>query len=290
MRSRHATLLLIALLALPVPAHADLLTKAASESVKFMMKKFGKEVAEEGAERLAGRLLKAASRHGDDIFSAARKVGPKAIHLADAAGDKAPGVLRLLTRHGDTAVHVLGRPECMKLYLRYGDDAALAMMKHRGIAEPLIEKLGEPAVKALASLGPQAGRRLVMMGGASEGMLGVLSRHGDAAMEFVWKHKAVLAGSAALTAFLADPKPYLDGTRELVATAAEVTVKPAAQAVGHVAGEAFGFLRWALTILVVALSLGVYAVVKSGVHKNPLVRCVVKSGSRRILESVFKQR
>src|ERR1017187_7926879 len=96
-----ASLLLALSLALSPAAHAGLGGKAAAELAEFVMKKFGKEVAEEGAEKLAGRIASAGARHGDDVLAAVRKVGPKALGLADEAGENAPRVIRFLTRHGD---------------------------------------------------------------------------------------------------------------------------------------------------------------------------------------------
>lgn len=146
-----ASLALATSLALPTPAQAGLGSRAARELVEFLGKKFGKEVVAEGAERLAGRLVKAAARHGDDVLTAVRKVGPKAIGLADDAGVNAPSVIRLLTHYGDDAARALSRPRGMALICRYGDDAAKALIRHKGVAEPLLDSVGMPAVKAMNS-------------------------------------------------------------------------------------------------------------------------------------------
>ena len=98
------------------------------------------------------------------MFAAVRRVGPKAPTLADEAGEQAPKVLWLLSRHGDdAAVWVLKRPKGMSLLSRFGDDAAEVLVKHKGLAEPVLEEFGGPAIKALGSIGPQGGRRLAMM-------------------------------------------------------------------------------------------------------------------------------
>ena len=89
----------------------------------------------------------------------------------------------------------------MLLYA-YGDDVAEVLIRHKGIAEPVLASLGEPAVKAMAAVGDQGGRRLAMMAGGGDlaaigrtaELLGVIGRYGDKAMDFIWKHKAVLAG------------------------------------------------------------------------------------------------
>ena len=240
-----ASLSLALSLTVASPATAGGVGKAAREAAEFLMKKFGGKVAQEGAEALAGRIASAAARHGDDVIAAVRKVGPKTLGLADEAGENAPRLLRLLARHGDDAVRVVSHPQGMALLSRYGDDVAEVLIKHRGIAEPVLASLGTPAVRAMEAVGTQAdagppswpkGGELASLGRTPE-LLEVVARHGDRAMDFIWRHKGVLAGGAALTAFLANPD-RLSGTSELVGTVAESTVKPAVVAAGNVAQEA----------------------------------------------------
>ena len=121
------------------------------------MKKFGGKVAQEGAEALAGRIASAAARHGDDVIAAVRIVGPKTLGLADEAGENAPRLLRLLAGVDD-AVRVVSHPQGMALLSRYGDDVAEVLIKHRGIAEPVLASLGTPAVRAMEAVGTQGGR------------------------------------------------------------------------------------------------------------------------------------
>ena len=245
-----------ALFASASPARADIRSKAARETAEYVMRKFGVKAVEEGSETLARRITTAAARHGDDVFAAVRRVGPKALALADEAGEQAPRALRLLSRHGDdAAVWLLKRPKSMRLLSRFGDDAAEVLVKHKGLAEPVLDQIGGPAVKALGAIGPQGGRRLAMMAeggelaalGHTPELMEVISRHGDVAMDFIWKHKGALAVGTTLTAFLANPKPFLDGTNQLAGTVGETAVKPVVQAASG--------LIWALLALV-ALVLG----------------------------------
>jgi hypothetical protein len=276
-------------LAIIPPASAGLSGKAVREAAEFLMKKFGKEVAEEGAEKLTGRIAASAARHGDDVLAAVRKVGPKALSLADEAGEHAPRVMRLLSRHGDDAARVFSRPKAMGLLARYGDDAAEALIKHDGIAEAVVERLGEPALKALGALGDRGGRRLAMMAkgelasiGRTRELLGVIARHGDPAMDFVWRHKAVLAGGMALTAFLANPEPYLNGTAHLAGTVGENVIKPVVVAAGNVAAEAAGFLRWTVTILVCGIAAGLFVAVRNGALEKPWVRAAAQAAGESL--------
>jgi hypothetical protein len=220
-------------------ARADIVSKAAREAAEYVVKKFGRTAARGGAETLAERIAAGAARHGDDMIAAVRKVGPKALSLADDAGVQAPAALRILSTHGeDAAVWVLRRPVGMKLLARHGEDVAEALVKHKGLAEPVIERLGGPAVGAFRAVGPQGGRRLAMMTqeggeiaaiGRAPELLGVIGRYGDPAMDFIWRNKGALAVGTTLTAFLADPEPFIDGSNRLASTVADSAVKPVVQ-------------------------------------------------------------
>ena len=56
----------------------------------------------------------------------------------------------------------------------------------------------------------------------------MVRRHGDSAMDFIWRHKGALAVTGILATFLADPRPYFSGARELVV---EPVVQPIAEGV-----------------------------------------------------------
>ncbi|WP_169974038.1 hypothetical protein [Tautonia rosea] len=239
MRSLRYLAIAAALAAIPAgQAHADLRAKAAREAAEYVVKKFGRAAAREGTETLAGRIASAGAKHGDDAIAAVRRVGPKALTLADEAGEMAPDAYRLLARHGeDAAVWVLGRPGGRRLFAAYGDDAAEALVRHKGLAEPVIERLGGPAVKALSTVSPRGGRRLAMMAdggdlaaiGRGDELMAVIARHGDPAMEFIWRNKGALAVGTTLAAFLAKPEAFLDGTNRLAGTVAETAVRPLAE-------------------------------------------------------------
>ena len=101
-----------------------------------------------GIERMA-------ARHGDEAIIAIRKGGPSA-GLVEAAGTDGAKAVRVLAVHGEQgASRVLSRPTAMKQFLHYGDDAASVLVRHPGVAEPLIERGGVQAVKALVQLTPQ---------------------------------------------------------------------------------------------------------------------------------------
>jgi len=267
----------VMLMGLPAAIYAGG-SKIALETMDFLSKKFAKEILQEGGEKVAGRLASAIARHGDDVVTAVRKVGPKALQLVDDAGEQAPRAIRLLSRYGDDAVRVLSHPKAIALFSMYGDDAAVAMMRHPGIATPLLEKFGEPAARALNAVGERNGRRLAMMklGSHSVETLDVIAKHGEPAMEFIWKHKGVLAGGAALAAFLANPEPYLSGTKDILQTTAQEVMKPVIQTTGNVVEKAVDYVFWGLFASALAAAVVIAFVLKAGIHKNPIVQVGAK--------------
>ncbi len=255
------------LFAIPT-VRADLTTKAAQETAEVVLKKFGKNVVTEGTETFAKKISASAVRHGDDVFKAVRRVGPSALTLADEAGEQAPTVLRLLSKYGDdAAVWVARRPVGMQLLSKYGDDAAEVLIKHKGLAEPVLEQFGEPAVRALVAIGPRGGRRLAMLAesgelatlGRTPELMQVVTRHGDAAMDFIWRNKGALAVGTSLTTFLAKPEAFIAGTNRLANTIGEGAVKPLVQETGR----AISNLIWVLLVLLVGIpAAGVVLAVK----------------------------
>lgn len=233
------TVLASILLASADDARADRI-KAARELAELAIKKFGREAADEGAERLTGRIAAAAARYGDDAAHAAiRRLGPRAITLADEAGEHGPLAMRLMGKYGDeAATFIVREPRALALAAKHGDEAASVLVRHKGIALPLIERHGDAAVHALTPLGPRNARRLAMLSesgelarlGRTEALLGALREHGDACMQFIWEHKATLAVGSTLATFLADPAPYITGAREL----AETAIEESAGVAGHV--------------------------------------------------------
>jgi hypothetical protein len=227
-------------------AQAQVKAKAAKEVAELLFERFGAKVGSSVPE-LTARLEGLTARYGEEALLAARKGGPSALGLIEAAGADGAKAVRVLALHGELgASRVLSRPTAMKQFLQYGDEAAAVLVKHPGVAESLIERGGAQAISALGAVGPQNGRRLAMLmegefanAGRHPELLGIVARHGETAVNFLWQNKATLAGGAALATFLADPEPFLNGTRDIAAVLGENVVKP-------VAGGIFTLLNIAL--------------------------------------------
>jgi hypothetical protein len=242
--------------------------KLAKEVAEGLFERFGAKVGRSVPE-LTARIEGLAARYGDEAILAARKGGPSAVGLMEAAGADGAKAVRVLSIYGEQgASRVLSRPTAMKQFLQHGEEAAGVLVKHPGVAESLVERGGMQAVKALSTVGPQNGRRLAMLmegelanAAHHPALLEVVAKHGDTAVNFLWQNKATLAGGAALAAFLANPEPFLNGASVL----GENVVKP-------VTGGIFNLLNTALIGIGVLLLAVVGLMYKHGPPKAEHVK------------------
>lgn len=248
--------------ALPNICHAQGKAALAREAAEYVMRKFGKEAAEVGVETLTRKIEALAVNYGDEVFLAVRKVGPRALRISEEAGEFGLESVKLMARYGDDAIWVVAKKNRLAIFAKYGDEAAESMMKHGEIAEPLLTSFGKPAAGALKAVSSQNGRRLAMLAedgqlakiGRTPELLEVVAKYGDRAADFIWRNKGALTVAVALTAFLANPKPFLDGATDITKIVAENAVKPLADVPGQVASQAAKNTNWTV---VLAIGIGV---------------------------------
>lgn len=213
------------LMACGAHAGAGVASTAAREAARMMGPRGGPAVAVAAADQVAA-AAKATARHGDEALPLLRATGQAGATALDQAGAKAPEVIRLYARKGDEAVWLISEPKKLAIFIKHGDSAADAMLKHRGIAENLIGRHGEASVGALNALSRGGAQRLAMASdggvfsasGRSGELFGVIGRHGDAAMDFVWRNKGALTVASLLGVFLHDPAVYINGAKDLIVT------------------------------------------------------------------------
>jgi len=233
-------------------ALADVKSLAVREVAESVLQRFGIEAAEGTVDAFSARLEATALRHGDDALKAVERIGPRAIPLVEEAGANGGKAAKLIAEYGEEGAWIVSRPKSMALYAKYGESAATALIKHPGASESLLAAHGEAAAEALNRLNAQNGRRLAMMLeegelaelGRTQSLLRTVGKHGDRAMDFVWRNKGALAVATALGAFLADPRPFLDGTRQLSQSVVENIGKPMAEVPKVLASEAARDMNW----------------------------------------------
>ena len=224
--TRHIGIVLLCMeFVLPGVASAGMGSKMIKETAELLVRRGGKEVAEETVETLATKMALLAARHGDDVVAIAfRRVGPRAARIASEAGEHAGVALRLLSRHGDDAVRIATRSKALQLAAKFGDDVAEPLIRHGEVGEKLIEKFGTDGAEALCKLSSQNVRRLAMLvqehgDKVTPGLVQAFAKHGhaDTLAEYVWRNKGALFFGATLATFVASPEPFLNAA-ETVAT------------------------------------------------------------------------
>ena len=146
--------------------------------------------------------------------------------------------------------------------VRHVDDAARAVAPHLNVGMTLVP-LARSSSRAMAGLAPRNARRLAML--AEEGALArsgrwgelvaVIERHGDRAMDFIWRNKGALAVATVLGTFLADPEAFLGGGRELIGGAAQEATQPIAIVADAAASRWMGIARSVVVIGLAWLAL-----------------------------------
>jgi len=210
---------------------AAVTSSAIRETTELITRNFGKEVAAESAEALGKQVTEVGAKYGEEGLAALGKAGPRTFaKLTIEAGEHSSGAVKLMAKYGNEAVWVISRPKGMAIFIKYGEQGATAIMKHPGVAENAVDKLGVSAARALNAISTPQARRLGIMvedgaiqaGGKSAELLEVVTKYGDRAMEFIWKNKGALAVATTLAAFLNDPEPFINGGKDIAVN----TIKP----------------------------------------------------------------
>ena len=244
----HIFILVFAAFAHWFASPSELMAGVAVEAGEAVVHAATETAARQSVDEVAQTSRQLIVRYGEDAAKALRRMGRAGAEAIEKAGDQGMTAARLLAEHGDEALPLVRRPECLTLVERLGDDAAQAMMRHPGLAEDLLSKQGNRLLaQALRNLSQRNARRLAMLTEEgffnatprSQELLQVVRQYGDAAMDFVWRNKGALTVVTVLASFLEDPKPYIDGIHSFGAT----VTKPVAEHVGRAFESA---LPWVL--------------------------------------------
>jgi hypothetical protein len=119
---------LLATLVAAGPAQAGGLSTAVREAAEYIGKKFGRDVAEEGAERVATRFTRQAARLGDDGAAAILKHGTVGEQLVGQFGKEGAEALAKVAPQNGRRLAIMAargdlKPELMEVIARGGDRA-----------------------------------------------------------------------------------------------------------------------------------------------------------------------
>jgi hypothetical protein len=161
---------------------------------------------------------------------------------------------RIVGRWGEEGVRLLAveGEAAGALMARLVDDAVEFMIRHPGAGRDLLERFGAQAMRSPMSTSSVVTlNRLaepIRSSGRSAEIFGVVERFGDRACDFLWRNKGTIFAGALLASFLADPRPYLEGVKQLV-------VEPASQ----LAAEAARRTNWTVLGCVVVMAVVAFA-------------------------------
>ncbi|MBI3856775.1 MAG: hypothetical protein HY293_13895 [Planctomycetes bacterium] len=225
---------------------------AARRAAREVVEVFGREAVEAAEPRVA-RLVEA---YGEEAVTVLRKVGPPGLQAMERFG--APG-LRILARWGDDGMRLLAveGESAVAALARYGDEAVELMIRHPGVGRDLLAQFGGQALRtkltteSVVTLNRLSGE--IQATGRSAEIFAVIEKFGDRACDFLWRNKGTIFLAAALTAFLHDPQPYLDGVKQLV-------VSP----VMDVARDASSRTNWTLVAIVAVLLVSAWLGIRWG--------------------------
>ena len=136
------------------------LSKAAGEAIEWATKKFGgRALSVAGREAAETALVKAARRHGDEVFDIVRKGGLEAIDQGAKHGDefwklatRYPGAARSLALHAD---------DLLPAARRIGPEVIEFEAHNPGLGLKTIGTFGDDGVKALVKASPEEMPRLL---------------------------------------------------------------------------------------------------------------------------------
>lgn len=196
------------------------------ESAEYIARKFGYRFGEKTITVIEKTLARQVSKYGDDVVIFAKASGYRGMQLLDDVGDDAAAnILRIHKTYGAKGLWIIENSQKRALFLKYGDDAATALIKHPGLADDVVQVYGSQGASALNNLGTQEARRFTKLlvdnptfasSPHNSQVISVVRQYGDAAMNFIWDHKSALAGTTLMVAFLNDPEPYIQGVKVLV--------------------------------------------------------------------------
>jgi hypothetical protein len=219
-------ILILVFCSFPISLNAGVAGKSVEEAWEFIAKKFFREIAEEGGEKILQMKFKSlAAKYGDEAILAIRKVGPKGIDLVERYGDDA---LRQLNKHGDEALFLLQRSgdEVIPLVKQFGDDAVVACIKHPGVGKNFIKEFGKDGINIANQISTDSVIKLlknadkIKKSGKAEEIFKIILKYGDKAVTHIDKHKLLYLGGYALSEFLENPEKYLDAASKATADGA----------------------------------------------------------------------
>jgi hypothetical protein len=127
------------------------------------------------------------------------------------------------------------------------------------------------------------GGELTRIGRTPE-VLAIIEKYGDKAMQFIWNHKGALAVAATLTAFLAEPEPFINGVKDITQAVAKPLAEVPAIAAREGTAEVARNTNWTIVFLAIIAALTLLARARRRLLPSAVV--AVLTAGKRLLAHV----
>lgn len=255
-------------LAIDVDAAKGVTARAAREMMDAAVQRSSSRAFSRLVRESPDQVLAIARRYGDDGLVAVSRHGRPAMRvLLNSSDEAAAPVLRMIQRHGDDAVRMGQSPQGLRILATENDTMFRVMHQTRGQAYPLLDRYGPRGADVLSRLSASESRQLIQLqrgrhfsDSQFRQILDVVGEYGDRALRFIWEHKGTLALASVFVAFVADPQPFIDGTKDLTG----LVMQTAAEQAGETVRSVFAMIRWNVWIGVLLAVVGAKILIRQG--------------------------
>ena len=172
------------------------MSKIPMEISEYIMKNFGKEVAEYGGQKAIEKSVKGiVAKYGSNTIPIIKKYGLSGIKFIDDFGEDG---IRLLGSKGDKAFVALKKSgrEIIPLANKYGDDVLSVCIKHPGVGENIIKEYGNKGLKIAKNLNTQNIIKILHMkkyinssNNQAKKIIDIILEYGEKAVDHLDRHK-----------------------------------------------------------------------------------------------------
>jgi hypothetical protein len=192
-----------------IPGLGSATRKGVKEVVEYTAKKFGINLADESGKHFARDAAEFITRYGDDGIRALKVAGPEIIDLSRRYGKE---TVKLCAAHSMDAAGYLAKnmDQALPMWRHFGQEGTELMVKHPGLAKPLLDEFGKKGLQIGRSLSTRNLNRFLVLASKTAGkkekggLLDKVLKEGDKVIEFLWGHKWKLAAGATLYTLLKD--------------------------------------------------------------------------------------
>lgn len=224
MKKRLVCLLTASFSFFSINIHAGVTTKAIQEIIEVVEKTAQKKLTAKISSEFAQDIEKIVSKYGSQSIPFIKSFGKEGIkileNIDEFAGKK---IIKLFEKIGNDTYYIINDATKLKLFLKYGDDAAEILLKFPGIADDIIQEFGAKGLKALQNITNRedAAKLALILSETNakkwtDEIFEIIEKFGQKGLDFIWKNKGKLFLAGVGYSFFNNPEPYINGMTTLV--------------------------------------------------------------------------